>query len=376
MTGTTNRATGRRRLALAVAVLIGLGLLTALVTPATSRTFLDPDAATPGGTRALAELLRAQGATVERTTDVARALGSPAGTTVVVAYPEILPPSVLVELESAEADVVLLGVPAQAPSYLGVVPVATADVDKRSPECVLPAATEAGVALTGGVAYAVGPHPALDDLTPGVSCYPVDGGGTVVQVTTVTGHRHTLLGSAEFMTNDRLADDGNAALALNLVGSRPDIVWWLPTPKFTGTQPLTALLPDGVWPLLAALAVLVVALAAWRGRRLGPVVVEPLPVAVRASETTEGRAQIYERYRTRDQAAQHLRRRTQTLLVRRLGLPTASDADAVVAAAARVSGRREDELQRLLYGPAPLDDDSLVTLAQQLSTLEQEAGQR
>lgn len=373
---TTSRAKGRRRLAMGAGVLVGLGLLTALLTPATSRTSLDPEAATPGGARALAELLRAQGATVERTTDAARALASSTGTTVVVAYPEILSPTVLAELETAQADVVLLGVPAQAPSYLGVAPVDTADVDERLPDCALPAATAAGRALTGGVAYAVGPHPALDELTTGASCYPSGGGGTVVQVTTSAGHRHTILGSAEFMTNDRLADDGNAALALNLVGTQPAVVWWLPTPEFTGTKPLTSLLPDGVWPLLAALAVVVAALAAWRGRRLGPVVVEPLPVAVRASETTEGRAQIYQRYRTRDQAAQHLRRRTQTLLVRTLGLPGASEADAVVAACARVTGRREDELRRLLYGPAPQDDDSLVTLAQQLSTLEQEAGQR
>jgi hypothetical protein len=257
-----------------------------------------------------------------------------------------------------------------------VTPVDTADVDERIPDCALPAATEAGKALTGGVAYAVGPHPALDDLSPDASCYPSGGGGTVVQVTTAAGHRHTVLGSADFMTNDRLADDGNAALALNLVGTQPAVVWWLPTPEFTGTQPLTSLLPDAVWPLLAALVVVVVALAAWRGRRLGPVVVEPLPVAVRASETTEGRAQIYQRYRTRDQAAQHLRQRTRVLLVRRLGLPTASGADAVVAAAAHLTGRREDELLRLLYGPAPQDDHSLVTLAQHLSTLEQEAGQR
>lgn len=376
MSLTTSRATGRRRLAIAAGVLVGLGLMTALLTPATSRTYLDPDAATPGGTRALAELLRAQGATVERTTDAARALGSPPGTTVVVAYPEILSPTVLRELETAQADVVLLGVPAQSPAYLGVTPIDTADVDERLPDCALPAATAAGTALTGGVVYAVGPHPERDDLSPGASCYPSGDGGTVVQVTTAAGQRHTVLGSAEFMTNDRLADDGNAALALNLVGTQSAVVWWLPTPEFTGTQPLTSLLPDAVWPLLAAIVVVVVALAAWRGRRLGPVVVEPLPVAVRASETTEGRAQIYQRYRTRDQAAQHLRRRTQTVLARRLGLPRTSGADVVVAATSRVTGRREDEVQRLLYGPSPHDDASLVLLAQQLSTLEQEAGQR
>lgn len=370
----TSRSTRRRALVVAAVLLAGLGLLTALITPATSRTYLDPDAATPGGTRALAELLRAQGATVQRTTDADRVLAASTGTVVVVAYPELLGPDVLRDLQGAPFDVVLLGAPAQVPAYLGVSPLAAVDVTEREPQCGLRAAAQAGTALTGGVTYVVASPPGLDGQVAAESCYPADGGVTVVQVTTSSGHRHTVLGSAEFMTNDRLADVGNAALALNLVGTQREVLWWLPTPEFTGTQPLTSLLPDAVWPLLAALVVAVLVLAAWQGRRLGPVVVEPLPVAVRASETTEGRAAIYQRHHSREQAARHLRTRTHRLLLRRLGLPAGSSPDAVVTATAEVTGRREEELRRLLYGPAPRDDDTLVTLGQQLSDLEQEAG--
>lgn len=369
----TSRSTRRRALVLGAVLLTGLGLVTALITPATSRTYLDPEAATPGGTRALAELLRAQGATVQRTTDADRVLDASTGT-VVVAYPELLGPDVLKDLQAAPLDVVLLGTPAQVPEYLGVSPLAAVDVTERQPECGLRAATEAGTALTGGVTYVAGSPPTPDGGVAAESCYPAEGGATVVRVTTSSGHRHTVLGSAEFMTNDRLADAGNAALALNLVGTQREVLWWLPTPEFTGTQPLTSLLPDGVRPLLGALVVLVLVLAAWQGRRLGPVVVEPLPVAVRASETTEGRAAIYQRHHAREQAAHHLRNRTHRVLLTRLGLPAGSSQDAVVTAAAEVTGRHREELHRLLYGPAPRDDDALVALGQQLSDLEQEAG--
>jgi hypothetical protein len=118
--------------------------------------------------------------------------------------------------------------------------------------------------------------------------------------------------------------------------------------------------------------VIVLAVAGWRGRRLGPVVVEPLPVAVRASETTEGRARIYQRYRTRDRAAEHLRAQTVDVCSSRLGLPTNATTDALVEAVASRTGRRADEVRAVLYGPPPEGDQALVTLGHQLAAIEQE----
>src|SRR5690606_41722785 len=58
---------------------------------------------------------------------------------------------------------------------------------------------------------------------------------------------------------------------------------------------------------LPILIVVVVLLAWWQGRRLGPLVTEPLPVVVRASETVEGRGRLYRSRRARDRAAEALR---------------------------------------------------------------------
>ena len=49
------------------------------------------------------------------------------------------------------------------------------------------------------------------------------------------------------------------------------------------------------------------AAAFWRGRRLGPLVVENLPVVVRASETMEGRARLYQKSSARLHALDALR---------------------------------------------------------------------
>lgn len=323
-----------------LAALVALGVVTAIAAPTFGRTSLDPDAATPGGTRALAELLRGQGVTVERTTNVERAMATGSSTTLVVAYPELLRSADVHRLERLSADVVLLGPVASGSGYLGVAPSVAADVEVRQPLCDLAAATSSGDARTGGVGFAVTTSQAVDDGLGGTTeCFPDGGSPTVVQRVTNNGAEHTVLGSAEFMTNEWIDEAGNASLAMNLTGQKSTLVWWLPTPSYTGRQSLTSLLPDGVWPILAVVTVLILALAGWRGRRLGPVVVEPLPVAVRASETTEGRARIYQRYRTRGRAASHLRAQTTDSIASRLGLPATASPEAIVGAVASSTGR-------------------------------------
>ena len=352
-----------------LAVLLILGVATALLTPPSGRTYLDPDSPTPGGARALAELIRAEGASVERTTDAQRALSLGIGTTLVVAYPERLPGGDIARLEDLASDVVLLGPVVDVDGYLDIAPAASVPVADRDPQCGLDAAVRAGDARTGGTTFAV---TGADGSDLAGQCFDAEGFPSLVQTATAAGASHTIMGSAEFMTNEWLDEAGNAALAMNLLGKNPAVVWWLPTPQYTGQQSLTALLPDGVWPLLAAIATLVLATAAWRSRRLGPVTVESLPVAVRAAETTEGRARMYQRHRTRGRAAQHLRANTADVLRQRLGLPVSAPPGAVTAAVASATGRRPDEVFAILYGPPPQGDSALVSLGRQLSVLEQE----
>jgi hypothetical protein len=342
---------------------------TALATPTVTRSPYDPQSAAPEGSRAIAELLRGQGLTVERTTDAQQALAAETGQTLVVAYPELLPRSAVRALESSTADVVLLGPAASQDGYFGVTAGEHADQEDRDAACDVPAAVAAGSARSGGVTLVA--HDASRSFA---SCYPIEGsaGPTMLQISAPNGSTHTLFGSAEFMTNEWLDQSGNAALAMNVMGANADVVWWLPSPVFTGTQPLTSLLPHGVWPVLGAIVLLVVALALWQARRLGPVVLEPLPVPVKASETTEGRARIYQRHKTRAQAAHHLRSLAESDLAQRLGLPPGTGQPAIVSAVAVATGRSGEQVTAVLYGPPPERDDDLVTLGRQLADLDLE----
>ena len=368
----TSPAVRRRRLrtvAWVVAGLLTVAAVGALTARPSSRTYLDPESASPGGARALAQLLRQDGVTVERVTDRSRALAATAGTTLVVAYPELLSQPDLEALDLLPGDVVLLGAPAAGgPTFGAEVVGRRTEVTGRDPSCALPAATLAGVALTGGDTFRLRLGPA----DTGTACYPAGAGAALVQVTNAQGRVRTTLGTGVTLTNDRLADDGNAALGMNVLGRQPAVLWWLPTPDLGGQQSLTSLLPHAVWPTVAAAALVLLLLAAWRGRRLGRVVVEPLPVVVRASETTEGRARLYQRARATDTAAAHLRTAAVARLTARLALPRGSGPAAVVAAVSARTGRPAESMSALLYGRSPDGEPALVALANQLDAVEEE----
>jgi hypothetical protein len=185
-----------------------------------------------------------------------------------------------------------------------------------------------------------------------------------------------LLGSAVASTNDKLDEQGNAALGVILLGQHPRLVWLLPD-----AVPAAAPGEDrGVWSLLprrtklALLALIgAVALAAlWRARRLGPIVEEPLPVVVRSAEAVEGRARLYRVAAARGQAGESLRAGLRERLRPSLGLPADSRPEQLVDAAAARTSRAPGEVAGLLYGPAPADDAALVRLADDLDALDRE----
>ncbi len=136
---------------------------------------------------------------------------------------------------------------------------------------------------------------------PSHSCY----GGALVRYSD-DGRVVTVIGASDFMTNAGLLEEGNAALAMNLAGTHSRMIWY--APQYTedeseGAATLSDLIPDQVTWIVWQLALAVVLLALWKGRRIGPLVAERLPVVVRASETVEGRGRLYRSRRARDRAA-------------------------------------------------------------------------
>jgi len=374
--------TARWRAPAAIVLIVVLTALLWALANSNQRTgLLDPRSPAPGGSLALAELLRDQGVTVavaETADAAAAALADPAAATVFVAYGQYLGPVQIGKL-SAAAHVVLIDPSEDARTHYA--PGLTVDDDRlsvkdREPNCTLPAAVAAGEARMGGVGYRPSGSDASGQV---VGCYGSSAASPLIQLSDSGGPTVTVLGSGSALTNERLGQDGNAALAMNLLGGSSQLVWYLPTLGELLTslgqqerRSLWELIPSGwKWAMLQALLAGVL-FALWRARRLGPVVTEPLPVVVRAAEATEGRARLYRKIKATDRAADVLRAASRDRLAPMVGLTATSDPHALAGAVAHRTGRPAQQIEALLYGAAPATDEALVKLADDLDSLTRE----
>lgn len=213
------------------------------------------------------------------------------------------------------------------------------------------------------------------------TCFPdkADGGGAMVSLPSAAGRPPvTLLGDDTLIANGVILDADNAAIALHLFGHSDRLVWYVPSLADISAADSTSrsIAPSWFRPGLALTASAVLLLCLWRGRRLGRLVIEPLPVVIRAVETTQSRGRMYRRSRDRSRALAVLQRATRRRLTSYLGLSTSSSVSSLAAASAAVSGRDYDHVLSLLDSAAARDDASLLELANALLALEKEVRER
>jgi hypothetical protein len=351
-------------LALVAIAVIGAGLAALLSNPP-GRT-LDPGSASKGGSKALAQLLRENGALVTSTSELASAERAGSDAAVVVVAPDDYSSAQLATLSGGAGRLVLL---APAPESLAAATSAVAPDDTTS-GTTDPGCNDPGAVAAGEVDLPADTDTYLAQQTGTSVCF----GGAFVR-----SGRLVVLGSVALLRNDHLADRGVAALDINAITadrSVTAVVWLMPGADAAGTGApnVWSLFPSSAhrafwWLICCGLLVVL-----WRGRRLGPVVFEPLPVLVRAAELVEGHGRLYRRAGARDRAAAALRTATTQRLAARLCLPPRARTGEVVAALAEVTGTHARELAQLLEGPAPADDTGLIALSSALHDLEATAG--
>ncbi|MBD3942050.1 DUF4350 domain-containing protein [Microbacterium sp. NEAU-LLC] len=357
-------------IAIGVALLVvgGIGGAISAANQWAARDALDPESAGPSGTRALVEVLRSHGVDIriERSRTAAAAALADAPATLVLPDSPALSDDAVSELVDAAIDVVMieprsrtLGLLLPGSAAAGVATDAAVD-----PGCEVAEAERSG-AVAPGALYTPGPD--------AVGCYGVDGGsGLLVQDD--GDRRIAAVDGPALFTNEHLAENGNAALAANLMGRHPLVIWYVPTAADTDladTDPsLGQLTPPWVSPVIVLLLVAGVAAGVWRGRRFGPLVAERLPVTVRASETTEGRARLYARANDPLHAADRLRIGTLRRLAALLGLGANAAAGDISDAAAGRLGLDRATVRGILIDDIPRSDVELVALSTRLRDLE------
>jgi hypothetical protein len=357
------------------ALLAGLVIFLAIdsVAGATDSRRLSARNPAPDGAMAAAEILGHHGVTVTPTEtfeDTLEALSTKDETTVFLFDAQgFLDRSQLEEITTA-ADRVVVVTPrlrtlnglTEGISPGGVVPEATQVIE---PGCDEEDALEAGRVSAQGSVFS-GP----------VVCYAPRGNGPGLYAESADG-KVIVLGSRELVDNQHLAVEGNAALALRTLGNSADLVWYLPgvgdIPASNSSPTLNELAPRwlafaGPWLGFVALLAIV-----WRGRRMGPLVFEPLPVVVKAAETAEGRARLYQDSRAVERAARNLRAGTLWRLARHFNLGPDATTEAILDTTARHVEMPATEVRSVLIDFMPQSEGQLVQWAQQIERIEQEA---
>ncbi len=365
-----------------VVVLVGTFLLRS---GGTDQGILSPNNPAPDGAMAAAEILEQQGVDIEPaetlagTLDALEAAGAQNATLLIHDRLGLLNGEQLRQLEAAEAEIVLvepsipvLDVFAPEINSAGVVPEPDdGGAATLQPQCSLADPQSAGPIDRGGAAY-----------RGGQMCYPVDSGQAPASASYVQSDDGTVtvLGNGGIVSNDRLAQHGNAALTLRTLGAAPTLIWYQPSLADIaiddGAPQLGELVPPWVNAVMVWLLIVAVLAMMWKARRTGPLVVEPLPVIAKAAETAEGRARLYQDSRAFGRAADSLRAGTLMRLAAHFRLGHNAGTEVVVRAAAEASTLDWTDVGRILLRERPGTDAALLSWAQELDKLEKEVTAR
>lgn len=370
---------------IAVGVLIGILAIVAVVTFAKPNTdynaysLRNPE---DSGTMALGEILKAQGVDMRQISRLRDArVPDPENTTLVIVRAGYLDEVQSQSIAQYPGDVVVLASSFELRLALGATfDVGDTDAATLDARCNQPDAAAAQTITAGGPVFTY-------EAPPGATACFGNSYSFAYAQWQDDGRTRTFISDPSIFTNAKLAKEGNAALALRSVGVHESAVWYVGDPFDTSAltwndgsgdpvEPNTAgnldMFPPGTGSAMYALALAAGLAAWWRARRFGPLVTEPLPVIIRASEATLGRARLYRKAGATGRAASSLRALAATRIGGRLGLTKTTSGPTLVATIAAATGRETENVQALLYGPAPSTAAELTQLARELDILEDE----
>ncbi|WP_256840914.1 DUF4350 domain-containing protein [Ornithinimicrobium cryptoxanthini] len=384
-------ATTARKLALwallVLVIAIGAAALNGMRTA--NQLPFDPDNPEDNGMHALARVLEQEGVEVTVARGLPALLRAPLtpDTTVLVAGTALLGPDAgaqVMEYAASAGRLVVLTPESNTEEALGL-PVeggTRAQTGAAAPVCEATLLhwregdeISAGNRLVEVTGDAGSPQPCFPP-TPGYNAGGARAGFLIeLPASSSSAHPDTVVaGIASSLTNQHITDDANAAAGLRLLGAHEQLVWYVPSIADAGDTPpqsLIDVLPDAFLPSVMVLVLALGATMIWRGRRLGPVVTEPLPAVIRSVETTQSRSRMYHRAADRDRALASLQLAARRRLASRVGLSQHAPPEQLVRALAEATGRHTDELHRMLVDASAPDDETLVRIAREVRSLEE-----
>lgn len=213
--------------------------------------------------------------------------------------------------------------------------------------------------------------------TPGViQCFRSDSGSLLSIWPATDDPEYILISDRSAFTNANVQSLNNAALALTLYGAHPKAVFYYERPSIQQQSPANAklwqLLPPWVFWAGVALLFAAFALMIAKGRRLGPLAREPLPVIISASEIEEARASLAREGKHASWAMALIQSRARRKLRRALYLPARASEEELTNTLAAKLNKPTSELHALLYDAEVSTEKELTQRSHKIDQLIQE----
>lgn len=319
------------------------------------------------GAMALAEVLSSRGTEISDIYNNGQAEALGANDLLVVTDLNVLSDKQILELMYAPTNVLFVGLQYQTNRFKPYVREFNGAERFETAKCDFgPARTAQTLKYTG--------NSLIPLKNPTYACFPADAHSYgFLQFTRPSGRTLSFLASDSVMTNRGITSEGNATFALNLLGKYQKVGWITGPTYSTDSRQSDSAKPD-IMPVQFTNAIIllfaaIIVFAAAKGRRLGRVVNEDLPVVVHGAETVYGRARLYQRAKVFDASARSARRYAARQIGASLHIPAPASAAEMTNAISQYTGRNPQEVYALLYGEDPKTTQELLHLLKDLRKL-------
>ena len=301
------------------------------------------------GARALAQVLGDHGISV-REVNAQQAASVDENTTLVVVFPARMTDSMAQAIET-RTNVVYVGLEEEHGSHSPYLQGLRSQREYSSKTWLTPGCTSD---IAGRTQHLQASDYVLSGPASGWQlCFSDDGKSYAYAERSDSDRFRALIPDSLRLRNRAITEGGNAALAINTIGRTPKVAWYSPTRSDTPTGTSQDGMPASPYLMPAFLMIIAACLLAGlaRGRRLGPLTSERLPIEVPASETLIGKARLMRSQRAYEHAAQALRSSTASRIATTLGVAHTADREALTHALLRPPMGSAPNLRKGAYPP-------------------------
>lgn len=206
-------------------------------------------------------------------------------------------------------------------------------------------------------------------------CFPIelDGETSYAYIEKISDtYKTSYIADPSIFTNKEITKSSNAAVALNLFNKYKNIYWYMPT-KAEFEDPSNAappLTPSWAGQIFLLICIATIFLLLAKGKRLGFVIKENLPVVVKFEETNTGKANLYRKNNDQDYTANILRTYHIQKLAKLVRINPQINKEEFIRAVSEKANIKYEDVEKILYTQETQSNEELHVLSLSLESIE------